>query len=148
MTSSMHAIGASFAPPSIVAGRALPAPVVVIPPPTAPRPAWGLPLVSTRVELPAPPLWAAPDPELLMTLSMAPLRLAPVSWNPPTIVRSPWAPPVPRLDSYGASAVPASPVATIGPAPVARPSRTRSLAYAAAAVAAIGAGFVAIIVSR
>ena len=71
------------------------------PAPTAPalRPAarapisWPLPDRATRVELPAPAVWAAPDPQWLMSITIAPLRLAPVSWGPPVVVRSPWGPP-------------------------------------------------------
>ena len=55
--------------------------------------AWPLPNLSTRVELPSPPVWAAPNPELLLSLSIAPLRFAPISWGPPVVVRSPWSPP-------------------------------------------------------
>jgi hypothetical protein len=33
------------------------------------------------------------DPELLLSLSIAPLRFVPISWGPPVVVRSPWAPP-------------------------------------------------------
>jgi hypothetical protein len=52
-----------------------------------------MPNIATRVDLPALPVWGAPDPELLLSLSIAPLRLAPTSWAPPVVVRSPWGPP-------------------------------------------------------
>ena len=55
--------------------------------------AWPLPNIATRVELAPPPVWAAPDPEWLMSITIAPLRLVPVSWGPPVVVRSPWGPP-------------------------------------------------------
>ncbi len=151
MTSSMHVYGA-FAPPSVVVDRALPPPSIVPVAPPAPVNDWGLPLVSTRVELPAPLVWPAPDPELLMSITIAPLRLAPVSWSPPAIRRSTWAAPVPKLDSYDAVTAAANTSVTAAePEPAASVGRARSarsMAYAIAAVAAAGAGLAVVILSR
>ena len=55
---------------------------------------WPLPNLATRVDLAPPPVWRAPNPELLMSITIAPLRFVPISWAPPVMVRSPWGPPV------------------------------------------------------
>ena len=146
MTSPMHVYGA-FAPPSVVVDRALPPPNIVVAP-AAPAHDWGLPLVASRVDLPAPLVWAAPDPELLMSITIAPLRLAPVSWGPPAIRRSVWAAPVPKLDSYDAvnAATTSGTARASESAP--RSGRARSMAYTLAAVAAAGVGIAAVVLSR
>ena len=56
--------------------------------------AWPLPNIATRVDLAPPTVWRAPNPELLMSITIAPLRFVPISWAPPVMVRSPWGPPV------------------------------------------------------
>jgi hypothetical protein len=56
--------------------------------------AWPMPNITTRVELAPPPVWRAPNPELLMSITIAPLRFVPISWAPPVMVHSPWGPPI------------------------------------------------------
>jgi hypothetical protein len=53
------------------------------------------PIVSTRVDLPPPPAWGPPNPDLLLSLMIAPLRFEPANWSAPTVIVAPW--PAPQL---------------------------------------------------
>jgi hypothetical protein len=99
--------------------------------------AWPAPRISTWVDLPAPSPWAAPDPELLLSITIAPLRFAPVSWAPPTVITSPWGPPV--------LSTPSTNRANITTETAARPRRRR-FALAMMALAAAGLGTVAAVI--
>ncbi len=138
----MHVYG-GFAPPTGVIDRV---PVARRAPVRAAEtaPAWAPPVISTRVELPAPAVWPAPDPALLYSLTIAPLRLAPVSWAPPTLTRSPWSAPVPALDAF------APPHDTFEPGHTDRdrstPRRGHSFAYALAGLAAAAVGLAVIVI--
>ena len=130
----MHAYG-NLRPPSVL--DRWPAPTVTdrSVPPTAV--AWAAPRMSTRVELPPPPLWSPPNPELLLSITIAPLRFAPVSWGPPIVVVSPWGPPAVRVDGLDHVGV--------ADAGTTRPwfRRPRALAFGVAAVSVV-----ALIVAR
>ncbi len=103
--------------------------------------AWPSPRISTWVDLPAPSPWPAPDPELLLSITIAPLRFAPVSWAPPTVITSPWGPP----ESSNAPTIRSTVVPSNALEPAARPRRRR-VALALMAVAAAGLGTVAAVI--
>ena len=140
--------------------------------PAAVSPTWAPPVAASRavVSTPAvwspPVVWPAPDLAVSLLLSMAPRRVTPAGWPPPTFSRSPWPPPV----------VPVAASSTAldrrrGPSPdlcVLRPGsrdsrrtvvdtavveherptvrRGRSLAYALAGLAAAVVGFAVIVI--
>ncbi len=117
-----------------------PAPSIPVGRVTLPKPvAWPMPNIATRVEMPPPAIWRAPDPELLLSITIAPLRFLPVSWGPPDVVESPWGPPVLRDtdDAVGADLAGAR-----------RFRRPRALAFGFATAAVAIAGTIAVLVTR
>ena len=133
----MHVYG-SMAQPGVL--DRWPAPSAPIGRVTLPKPVtWPVPNVATRVDLPPPAIWGAPNPELLLSITIAPLRFLPVSWGPPEFVQSPWAPPAIDLTSDSADAD------TVGRA---RSGRPRALAFGLAAATAMTVGAIALLVAR
>ncbi|MET0908969.1 MAG: hypothetical protein ABWZ99_05820 [Ilumatobacteraceae bacterium] len=132
----MHVYG-SRAQPGVL--ERWPAPSVPVGRVTMPKPVtWAAPKIATRVEMPPPAIWAAPDPELLLSITIAPLRFVPVSWSPPEVIISPWGPPPLVTDDEVASTAAAS---------SARFARPRAVAYGLAA-AAVAVGTFAVVVLR
>ena len=145
----MHVYGSLAQPPMFDRWAAPTAPNGRVAPRTPTT--WVPPDIATRVDLPAPAVWEAPNPELLLSITIAPLRLTPVSWGPPVVVQSPWGPPV--LDRLGrAAGVAVDPsadrTAATEPAGAGRLRRTRALAFGLATTAVGVAGTVAIVLAR
>jgi hypothetical protein len=137
VSSSMHVYGSRAQ--SGVLDR-WPAPSAAIGRVTLPKaPTWDAPNIATRVDMPPPAIWAAPNPDLLLSITIAPLRFVPVTWGPPVVVQSPWGPPVLDMNDH---------LVDTEPAHVHRSRRTRALAFGLATAAAAVASTIVVIVAR